>query len=396
MDLSVATRRGFLAVGSAGFVFGGWPGFRGDGSSVASERKLPLTWKEPAWRLPLPGYGQSSPAVWGDRVFLTAVEGAEKERLHAICVDARKGTLLWDQGMAATQRWKDSNMVTKGSPSPAADGKLAYFFFDSGDLAAFDHSGKLRWRRKLTEEFGPFAGNHGVGNSTRLAGRTLLQLVTHGGQSYLLAVEAATGKTLWKTDVAAGASWSTPVVAGGLVLANASGKVFAWRLADGALAWEMDGHKGNVIPSVTVAGGVMVIGASDKGASAVYRLGAGKPELLWRPANATANFCSPLVHGGQVLFVNKVGVLYALDLATGKELWTDRVGGEVWSSPMGAGDRIYCFTVEGQCTVYRAGAAQPEVLGRSAMEVNGRVYAVVPLESGLVLRAGRELVGLRS
>lgn len=395
MDLSVSSRRVFLANVGAGLGFGGWTGFRGDGSSVAVERKLPLTWKEPAWRLALPGYGQSSPAVWGDRVFLTAVEGAEKERLHAICVDTRKGALLWDQGMDATQRWKDSGTVTKASPSPAADGKLAYFFFESGDLAAFDHGGKLRWRRKLTEEFGLFTGNHGVGNSTRLAGRTLLQLVTHGGTSFLLAVEAATGKTLWKKDVAAGASWSTPVVAKGLVLANASGKVFAWRLADGELAWELDGHKGNVIPSVTVAGDVMVIGASDKGASAVYRLGAGKPELLWRPVNATANFCSPLVHGGQVLFVNKVGVLYALDLATGNELWTDRVGGEVWSSPMGAGDRVYCFTVDGQCAVYRAGAAQAEVLGRSTLELNSRVYAVAPQEAGLLVRTGRELVGLR-
>ncbi|HEX2491441.1 MAG TPA: PQQ-binding-like beta-propeller repeat protein, partial [Blastocatellia bacterium] len=184
-----------------------WPGFRGLGDSHTAARELPLEWaddKNVAWDVALPGYGQSSPVVWRDRVFLTAVEGANKEKLLVFSQDLKGGRQLWVKEFPATFTMKDANTVSKAAPTPAVDERRVYVFFESGDLFAFDHKGNPQWRRKLAEEYGAYKTNHGLGSSIALTDKAVIALVAHGGPSYLLAVDKQTGKNLWKSDMKAG------------------------------------------------------------------------------------------------------------------------------------------------------------------------------------------------
>ncbi len=383
-----------------------WPGFRGAGDSHTAARELPLEWaddKNVAWNAALPGYGQSGPVVWRDKVFLTAVEGATKEKLLVFSHDLEGGRRLWVKEFPATFTMKDANTVSKAAPTPAVDERRVYVFFESGDLFAFDHKGNLQWRRKLAEEYGAYKTNHGLGSSIALTDKAVIALVAHGGPSYLLAVDKRTGRNLWKSDLKSGGGWSSPVVTTHQnkrqILISVSGRVAAYDAANGERLWSVDGLKGNNIPSPSVdpEQSVVVAGSSDKGMNVAVKLGGAgdvtASHVLWRAEEATANFCSPLIHQGHVYFVNKVGVAFCLDLKTGEERWRARLGGEVWASPLAAGDRIYFFGVDGKTFVMRAGAKMGQLAVNELTGVE-RVYGVAAVDRALLLRSGRKLIKL--
>ncbi|MGH9803282.1 MAG: PQQ-binding-like beta-propeller repeat protein, partial [Blastocatellia bacterium] len=374
--------------------------------SHSDARGLPLEWsdtKNVAWNAALPGYGQSSPVIWRDKVFLTAVEGAMKEKLLALCYDLKSGRELWRREFAATFTMKDSGTVSKAAPTPGVDDKRVYFFFESGDLIAFDHKGKLQWQRKLAEEYGGYKTNHGLGGSVALTDKAVTLLVIHSGPSYLLAVDKQTGKNLWKTDRPSGGGWSTPTVITSQskqqILISVSGGVTGYDAANGQQLWTVGGLKGNNIPSPSfdLEQKIVVAGSSDKGMNVAIKLGGAgdvsESNILWRAQEATANFSSPLIHQGHVYFINKAGVAFCLDLKTGEERWRQRLGGEVWTSPLAAADRIYFFTNEGKTFVMRAGA-KFEQLAVNLLSEAERIYGIAAVDRVLLLRSGRNLIKL--
>lgn len=196
------SRRCFLAQASIAAA-ANWPEFRGQGDSLGGSSRPPLTWgpaKNVAWNSATPGYGQSSPVVWGNRIFLTSVEGADKETLYVFCLDLRSGRELWRRQSAATERGKNNDMTSKAAPTPCVDLDRLDVFFESGDLMALNHDGQSLWARKLTQEYGRFEGNHGVGSSPRLTCRGLAVLAAHAGPCYSLLADKNSGKTLWWTQ----------------------------------------------------------------------------------------------------------------------------------------------------------------------------------------------------
>ena len=106
----------------------------------------------------------------------------------------------------------DREDASAGAHQPAVDALRVYAFFESGDLQAFDHDGKLLWQRKLTADYGEFKGNHGIGSSLALFEDRVIVLIDHDGPSYLLALDAATGKNVWKLDRPSKISWTSPIV----------------------------------------------------------------------------------------------------------------------------------------------------------------------------------------
>lgn len=352
-----------------------WPGFRNDGGSRTAAADLPLAWspaENVAWRVATPGYGQSAPVVWKGRVYLTSVEGDEKETLHVLCLDAKTGKELWAKTFAASQKGKNNPMMSRAAGTPVADAAGVVAFFESGDLVALAHDGTVRWRRSLSKEYGEFKNNHGLGSSPAQTADAVLVLVDHQGPSYLLAASKATGETAWKADRAPRSSWTSPVVgevAGKPVaVVSSGGAVTAYDAATGARLWEMGGLVGNTIPSATLHGRTLVVGASvsprkpDPAATAKSNCclelgGGGEPgyAVKWHGKKVSCGTSSPLVHAGHVYLVDKSGILHCLDLTTGEARYAERLPGQVWATPVGAGDRVYFFGKDGVTTVVKTG-----------------------------------------
>jgi outer membrane protein assembly factor BamB len=377
-----------------------WPAFRGTGDSVTEAKELPLKWsatENVAWTAELPGFGQSSPVVWKDRVFATSVEGDFKDTLHVLCHDLATGKQLWKKTFAGAIKVKTSEYVSKGAPTPIATADRVYALFETGDLVALDHAGKELWTRSLVKDFGPFAGQHGLGTSPVLAGDAVLVLVAQAKAPYLLAVDAATGKDRWRTEDAFGSSWSSPaVVKTGdalTALVSSNGLAAGFDVGTGKRLWQVDGLKGNTVASPTVFGDRALLGSSDKASQLVVRLDPGAAadkRVAWRSDGPTSSFGSPLVYKGLAYTVSREGVAVCADAATGKEHWDARLPASCWASPVGGAGRVYFFTRDGVCVVARAGT-EFEELARNKLPVAGKVYGVAAVEGAFVVRTDSAL-----
>ncbi|HUR53420.1 MAG TPA: PQQ-binding-like beta-propeller repeat protein [Gemmataceae bacterium] len=354
-----------------------WPAFRGTGASVSEAKELPLKWSATeniAWTTDLPGYGQSSPVVWKDKVFVTSVEGESKDTLHLLCLELATGKEAWRKTFTGTQKVKTSDYVSKGAPTPVVTADRVFALFESGDVFALDHAGKEVWQRSLVKDFGPFAGNHGLGTSPILADDALLVLVAQG-KGYLLALDAGNGKNRWRVEHPFGTSWSSPLVltAGEKLTAvmSSSGTVAGFDAKTGDKMLDVGGVTGNTVASPTPAGG-LVVGASDRASQLAVRLEAkdGAERVAWRSGGATSSFGSPLVYGGFAFAVNRDGVAYCFDPATGKAVWDTRLPASCWASPVGGAGRVYYFTRDGVCVVMKPGK-EPDVVAENPRPVKG-------------------------
>ncbi len=112
-----------------------WPAFLGAGASSTNAETLPIKWspgENVSWRATLPGHGQSSPVVWGQRVFLTSVEGPQKETFHILCLDLQSGTELWRRSLKNSSPVANSVYVSRAAPTPVVDVTSVIAQFESG------------------------------------------------------------------------------------------------------------------------------------------------------------------------------------------------------------------------------------------------------------------------
>ena len=378
-----------------------WSSFRGIGNDVSAIRDLPLSWSDDegiAWQAPLNGYGQSSPVVYGRKVFVTSVDGPEKERGITSCFDLKTGARQWSAEVPASQNVPSSDMVSRGAPTPCVDARAVYVFFESGDVAAFTHDGRRLWHRKLAVEYGKYQGNHGLGGSLAQSAVAIYLLVDHDGPSYLLALDKATGKNLWKTERSSRTSWSSPLFVDGpqpFVVISSSGSVEAYDADTGKPLWSLPGVEGNTVASPTTASDLLIIGSSDPGQTLALRKPAGDsatPEIVWRLKSLSASFSSPLAYQGHVYVVNKSGVAACIDAESGGTLWSERLPGSCWATAVGALNRIYFFGKDGVTTVVSSGS-RFERLAENRLSIDeGRVYGAAAVPGALVLRTGKKLI----
>lgn len=378
-----------------------WPGFRGDGTSTTAARQLPLTWSDTehvAWTAEIPGYGQSSPVVWGDQIFVTSAMGEEKEMIVVSAFSLADGQQVWSREFPATQKVKVSDYVSRGAPTPVVDADRVYAFFESGDLLALTHAGEPVWQRSLVKEYGEFQGNHGIGSSLTAAGNSVIVLIDHAGPSYLLAADKASGDNRWKVDRKSRTSWSTPAIRtvgdSTEIVVSSNGAVEGYRAETGERVWWVEGVDGNTTNSPTCIGDVVLVGSSKANQNLAVQPGGqgdvSATAVQWRSEDVTSSFASPLLAGGTAWFVSKAGVLYAVDPRSGKTLWNERLPDSCWASPLAVEDRVYFFTKGGQTVVYRAGP-EKERLAENTLTLEGRIYGVAAVHGALIVRSGSKL-----
>lgn len=376
---------------------GDWTGFRGNGDSH-SAAKLPLSWSDRhnvAWKITTPGFGQSTPVARGGRIFLTAVEGAKKQKLLALSLDARTGKEIWRRSFDSSRPQEAGERVARAASTPALDRDSLYALFDSGDLLALEHDGTVKWKKNFNTEYGPINNGHDFGSSLRQSADTLYAFVNHVGPSYLVAIAKKDGATRWKVDLPSEGGWNTPVLAEAagkpVLLVQRQGGVSAYEPATGKQLWEdlRQFSRENAIPSLSVSRGIAVVPSLAKGGTWAFKLDAPK-QALWNAKAATNAFSSPLLTDRRAYFVNSVGALFAVDLETGRDLWSTRLPSTTWASALWSGDRVYFFTGDGATLIFRDSDTM-EKLGENYLDAQSLVYAATPLQGALLLRTGNTL-----
>jgi outer membrane protein assembly factor BamB len=176
-----------------------WPGWRGpDGTGVSSEKTLPLKWgtnENVRWRVGLPGPGNSSPIVWGSRVLVAQAVSSENRRT-VMCYDRATGKLLWQSGVAYTDREPTQRSNPYCAATPVTDGERVIASFGSAGLYCYDFEGKEIWHR----DFGKMTHVFGNASSPVLAGDLCILNFGPDEKARLIAVNKRDGKTAWEVE----------------------------------------------------------------------------------------------------------------------------------------------------------------------------------------------------
>ncbi|MCO8123086.1 PQQ-binding-like beta-propeller repeat protein [Stieleria sp. TO1_6] len=349
-----------------------WPSFRNGGNSRVSE-PLPTQWSSSsgiAWQTETQGYGQSSPVIHSGLIFTTSVIGPMCETCLIECHELKSGELRWSYQHDSTHGHPSNYMNARAAPTPVVDERGVYAFFETGDFVAVDLHGQKLWARDESSATGKFDNSHGIGSSLAQNETHVFLNLEHGGPSFLLAIEKASGETTWSVDRPSSKSWSSPIVADvdgqQQVIVSSGGTVAGYDVASGEMLWMMEGIEGNSVPSPTVSGNYLVVGArlpefAEDGAMQsnccldLSQISDGKPRVLWRADKAICEYASPVIVDGFAYFLSKANVLHCLNVVSGEVAYRKRLGSDCWATPIVSGNRLYFFCKNGRCHVVIAG-----------------------------------------
>jgi outer membrane protein assembly factor BamB len=376
----------FVLAASTGIFAENWPQWRGPAlNGLSAEKNLPVTWTQTeniTWKLPLPAWSGSTPIIWGDRIFMNVAEDLAQtagENLFLWAINRNDGSVLWKRALGGgNHRERKQNMST---PSPVTDGTTVWVMTGTGILKAFDFAGKELWNRDIQKDYGRFGLNWGYGSSPLLHGDSLFVQVLHGMKtddpSYVLRIEKASGRTLWRVERPTNArmespdSYTTPallrygnvteiVITGGDVVTghdHATGKEL-WRV-DG-LNPDNDANY-RIVASPVVHGELIIAPTRERPMLVLKAGGRGdvtKSHVLWSFGNGP-DVPTPVTDGTYLYVINDRGIMWCLDPKTGKEIYgRQRLAPGTYSgSPVLADGKIYITNEDGVTSVVKAGPA---------------------------------------
>ena len=443
-----------------------WPQFRGPAAAgIADAHSLPLKWTTKdniRWTATIPGRGWSSPIVWGNRVYLTSAVNAgsfkepstgifgneyvaeltkqglpaaevnkrvvardielaaeaDEVRYMLYAIDAATGKIAWEReahkGKPSGGRHRKN---TYASETPVTDGQRIYASFGGNvGLFCYTMTGKLLWSHKWTPQ--PIYLDFGTASSPVVYGGRVFQLHDTQGESTLTALDAATGKVLWKVDrpTTPGimkSGWSTPFIweTKGRTELITTGKtlVVSYGL-DGKELWRMSGMT-QATPTPVAGGGLLFVGSGSQGEANrpmfAIKPGAkgdisidttsGKPPapdsfVAWFQPRLSGYTGSPLYYRGRLYVINDNGVMQVVDATTGVEVYKVRVGGignTFSSSPFASNGRIYATSEDGDTFVFQEGASYVELAKNSLGEMS--LATPAPAGTSLFVRTQTKL-----
>jgi outer membrane protein assembly factor BamB len=388
-----------------------WPNFRGPSAGVAEGRALPDEWstsKNVVWKVDVPGRGWSSPIVWGRRIFLTTVTtdgefempkkglyfGGERAKpsrdIHhwtVLCLDWDTGKRLWQREVhqgppASTVHVKN----TYASETPITDGERVYAYFGNVGIFCLNMEGKELWSKK----WGSFktANGWGTAASPVLHQGRLYIVNDNEEKSFLVALDAATGKEIWQVEREEKSNWATPFIwENGQrteLITCGSKRVRAYNL-DGKLLWDLGGMSSIAIPTPSARHGLLYVSSGyvlDKkqpifavrpGASGDISLKGDEStnsSIAWALNKAGPYNPSPLVYGDYLYVLYDMGALACFDARTGKQVYAkQRLGSSAGftASPWACAGKIYCLNEDGETYVVQAGAEFKQI-GRNRLD----------------------------
>lgn len=420
-----------LCLGTAA-VADDWPQFRGPrGDGVVPDADPPTVWSETKnikWKIAIPGAGSATPAVWGNKIFvLTAVDtkkeanpGGPKPQvppgsqgmstaapttIHqflVLCLDRATGKTLWSR-TAAEAVPHEGHHSSHGfaSASPVTDGKLLIASFGSRGVFAFDLDGNPKWSRELG--LMKIKVGFGEGISPVLYKDVVLVNHDHEGDSFIVALDAATGVEKWRQARDEKTTWATPFIVehAGKVQAvvNGTKRTRSYDVATGALLWECGGQGLNAIAMPVAKDGLVYCMTGYK----TYQLLAIKldstgdvtdsAQVAWKRSDAAPYVASPLLMDNLLYYTKeRQGILSCADATTGeKKFGPERLAGidTVYASLAGAAGKVYIVGREGTTLVLKHGPAF-EVLATNTLD-EGVDASPVLVGRELYLRGSKSL-----
>jgi outer membrane protein assembly factor BamB len=359
-----------------------WPDWRGaEHDGVSHETGLPTKWsatENVAWKLKMPGKAGSTPVVWGNSIFLTSAEGGDLVLVSA----STDGKMLWKRKLSKANRTAIRNDEgNEASASPSTDGSRVYCFVGTGDLSCYDFAGTEVWHRDIQKDYGKFSIQHGMHQSPILDGDRLYVALIHNNGHWLIALDKATGKEIWKVARPSDArgesreAYASPVLWHNgketQIVVLGADYATGHRLEDGKEVWRLGplnpkgpgystalriiatpapSNDGLVVPT---ARGGLIIGLKPGTQGTVS---AGSPFEFWRKAKGAPDVPTPVVHDGLVYAARENGVLQCWDLKSGAERYAERLHADRYrGSPVYGDGKVYLTSRDGTFSVVEAG-----------------------------------------
>jgi outer membrane protein assembly factor BamB len=369
---------------------GDWPEFRGpfgNGHAAAAEDAkpagLPLRWNETEnviWKTPIPDSGWSTPVVMGGQIWLTAAT-EEGHDFRVLCVDAQSGKLRFNRKLFHADKPEPLGNSVNGyaSPSPAIEPGRVYAHFGSYGTACLDTAaGKTIWQRNDL----PCRHYRGPASSLILFEDLLILSMDGIDVQYLAALDKKTGRTVWKTDRTTAwndldadgrpkmdgdqrKAFSTPLILDlqpvPMLISSGSKTLYGYDPRTGRECWKVY-HGSHTTASRHVLGQGLVMFATGMGKPELWAVkpdGQGdvtRSNVVWKSGGkSVSKLASPVVVGDLLFMVSDGGVASCREIATGRELWTQRIGGHFAASPIFADGRLYFCDQDGKTTVIKPG-----------------------------------------
>lgn len=422
-----------------------WPQWRGPlANGVAPEADPPLEWNETKnvkWKVKVRGDGSSTPAIWGNQIFvLSAVTTGKKAEVKPAetpapapanppadgdrrrrgsggsrrsekpaetyqflvhCLDRATGKTIWEKVARETVPHEGHHQNHGyASASPITDGKLLFAFFGSRGLHCFDLDGNAKWSKDLGQM--QTRNSFGEGGSPALHGNTVVvNWDDETDNDFIVAFDKRDGKQLWKMPRNDDTTWSTPLIVehGGKaqVIVNATRKVCSYDLATGKELWSCAGQTANAIPSPVADADTVYVTSGFRG-SALFAIALGRTgdltgtdAIRWSHNQNTPYVPSPLLVE-DLLYTTKVnsGILSCFDKKNGKAHYeAERLEGirEIYASPVTAKDRVYVLSRDGVCLVLKK-SSKLEILATNKLN-DSTDASIVMVGKELFIR-GRE------
>lgn len=389
-----------------------WPMWRGaNGDGTSEESGLPEKWsatENVVWKVKLPERGNSTPVIWGDKVFVTQAIEKEGKRM-LLCFDKKTGKQLWQSGTT----WKEPELTHQTNPfcsaSPATDGERVIVSFASAGVFCFDMSGKEQWKRT---DLGKQHHIWGYGSSPVIAGDRVFLNFGPGENTVLYCFDKKTGKTLWQHKEPGGASgeggnkqwlgsWNDPLLrkvdSHYELLVGYSGRACAFDPMSGKELWTSGGLTPLVYNSPLYADGVMIQMCGYGGSGLAVKVG-GKGDVteknrVWHLPRIPQRIGSGVIHDGYYYILTDGGMAECRDLKTGQEVFNERLKGpgptgQNWSSlVLSADGKCYAANQGGDCFVFKA-SPKFELLSTNSM--GEKIIASIAVSDGQLFIRGHQ------
>jgi len=438
---------------------GDWPYWRGPQSDGNARGDAPLRWSDTeniAWKADIPGRGHSSPVIWGDRIFLTTAirvgpepaappppppppAGAQgpgsggpggpgrrgpggpggfpgfggggpqaEHQFVVMALDRKSGKLLWQKTVktATPHEGFHRQYGSFASNSPVTDGKLLYAFFGSRGLYCLDLDGRPIWEKDFGVAMKMRLG-FGEGMAPVLDGDRLIVVFDQEGGSFMVTLDKATGKEIWRVNRDEGTNWAAPLVVthGGRkqIVVSATSKVRGYDYDSGKLLWEAGGLGANTIPAPVAHNGMVIAMSGYRNPNLLaIKLGregdlTGTDAIAWTNVKGNSYTPSPVLHGGKLYMLTDNGQLSCLNAATGEPHYLQTRLPKPYnfkSSPVAVNGKLYLASENEDVIVVKMGETF-EVLATNTLK--DQTFIATPAVAGgeIYLRGQNHLFCVR-